>query len=41
MGKLLTCKINKFWLQTEISSKNEMYNDKTYNIFGINIKFKD
>lgn len=41
MGKLLTCKINKFWLQTEISSKNEMYNDKTYSIFGINIKFKD
>lgn len=41
MGKLLACKINKFWLQTEISSKNEMYNDKTYNIFGINIKFKD
>lgn len=41
MGKLLTCKINKFWLQTEISSKNEMYNDKIYNIFGINIKFKD
>lgn len=40
LGKLMACKINKFWLQTEISSKNEMY-DKTYHVLGFDVKFKD
>ncbi len=41
MGKLMTCKVNKFWLQTSLSSKNKMYTDKTYHILGFDIKFTD
>ena len=41
MGKLMTCKVNHFWLQSDISSKNEMYSNKTYNILGLQIKFTD
>ena len=41
MGKLMTCKINKFWLQTSLSSKNDMYASKTYHILGFDIKFTD
>lgn len=41
MGKLMTCKVNKFWLQTSLSSKNDMYTDKTYNVLGFDIKFTD
>lgn len=41
MAKLMTCKVNHFWLQSDISSKNEMYSNKTYNIFGMQIRFTD
>ncbi len=41
MGKLMTCKVNKFWLQTSLSSKNDMYTDKTYHVLGFDIKFTD
>ncbi len=41
MGKLMTCKVNKFWLQTSLASKNDMYTDKTYHVLGFDIKFTD
>ncbi len=40
LGKLMACKVNKFWLQTSLSSKNDMYN-KTYHVLGFDIKFTD
>ncbi|HIU40009.1 MAG TPA: glycosyltransferase family 39 protein [Candidatus Aphodocola excrementigallinarum] len=41
MAKLMTCKVNHFWLQSDISSKNEMYSNKAYNVLGMQIKFTD
>ena len=41
MVKLMTCKVNHFWLQSDISSKNEMYSSKTYDVLGMQIKFTD
>ena len=40
MGKLLVCKIDKFWLQNDIESKNSIYTEKEFNILGNHIKFK-
>lgn len=37
--KLLGCKANRFWLQSELTAKNDMYQEKTFNILGLNIKF--
>lgn len=41
MIKLMSCKIGRFWLQSDISSKNEMYSNKTYDVLGIQVKFTD
>ena len=38
-SKLLFCKVNRFWIQSNISVKNEVYKNKVYNIVGIKIKF--
>lgn len=37
--KLLGCKVNRFWLQSELTAKNDMYQEKTFSILGLNIKF--
>ena len=36
---LLGCKVNRFWLQSELTAKNDMYQEKTFNIMGLNIRF--
>ncbi len=41
MAKLMACKIDHFWLQSDISSKNEMYSNKTYDVFGVQVRFTD
>lgn len=41
MGKLFTCKTNRFWLQSNISSKNDMYSSKSYNVLGMKVNFSD
>ena len=38
-GKLFLCKANRFWLQSELAAKNDMYKDKVFNILGLDIKF--
>lgn len=39
MIKLFTCKIDKFWLQSDIKEEANAFQDKTINILGIQIKF--
>lgn len=41
MTRLMACKVNRLWLQTGLSAKNDMYLEKTFNIFGTQIKFTD
>ena len=38
-AKLFLCKANRFWLQSELTAKNDMYEDKVFNILGLEIKF--
>lgn len=39
--ELFICKIDNFWLQSNISVKSDMYKNKVYNLAGFNIKFND
>ena len=38
-GKLMICKIDHFWLSSDLNLESESYNDKTINIGNVNIKF--
>lgn len=41
MTQLMTCKIDNFWLQSDISVKHNMYITKKINILGMKINFMD
>ena len=38
-GKLMVCKIDRFWLSSGLEDEMGSFNDKTFKILGINIKF--
>ena len=38
-GKLMVCKVDRFWLSSGLEDEMGSFNDKSFNIFGINIKF--
>ena len=38
-GKLMVCKVDRFWLSSGLENEMSSFNDKTFNIMGINIKF--
>lgn len=38
-GKLMVCKINKFWLFSDLENEMGSFNDKSFKILGITIKF--
>lgn len=38
-GKLMVCKVDRFWLSSGLENEMGSFNDKTFNIMGINIKF--
>lgn len=40
-GKLMLCKIDHFWLSSGLELETGSFNDKSMNLFGINIKFSD
>jgi len=37
-GKLMLCKIDRFWLQSDLNLETSQYSDRTFNLFGYNIK---
>ena len=37
-GKLMLCKIDRFWLQSDLNLETGQYSDRTFNLFGYNIK---
>ena len=40
-GKLMLCKIDRFWLFSGLDLETGSFNDKQMNLFGLNIKFSD
>ncbi len=38
-GKLMICKVDRFWLSSALDDEMGSFNDKEFNILGINIKF--
>ena len=38
-GKLMVCKVDRFWLSSGLEDEMGSFNDKNFNILGINIKF--
>ena len=38
-GKLMVCKVDRFWLSSGLEDEMGSFNDKSFNILGINIKF--
>ena len=38
-GKLMICKVDRFWLSSGLENEMGSFNDKSFNVFGINIKF--
>lgn len=40
-GSLMLCKIDHFWLESGLELETGSFNDKSMNVFGINIKFSD
>ena len=38
-GKLMICKVDRFWLSSGLDDEMGSFNDKEFNILGINIKF--
>ncbi len=40
-GKLMLCKIDRFWLGSGLELETGSFNDKSLNIFGIDIKFSN
>lgn len=41
LSQLMVCKIDNFWLQSDIATENETYLDKTVSIMGYDVKFVD
>ena len=37
-GRLMLCKIDHFWLQSDLNMETGQYSDRTFNLFGYNIK---
>lgn len=37
-GKLMLCKVDRFWLQSDLGMETGQYNDRTFNLFGNDIK---
>ena len=37
-GKLMLCKIDRFWLQSDLNLETGQYSNRTFNLFGYNIK---
>ena len=37
-GRLMLCKIDHFWLQSDLKMETIQYSDKTFNLFGFNIR---
>ena len=37
-GRLMLCKIDHFWLQSDLDMETAQYNDKIFNLFGFDIK---
>ncbi len=37
-GKLMLCKIDRFWLQSDLGMETEQYQDRSFNVFGYDIK---
>ena len=37
-GRLMLCKIDHFWLQSDLDMETAQYNDKTFNLFRFDIK---
>jgi hypothetical protein len=40
-GKLMLCKIDRFWLQSDLNLETGQYNDKTINVFGFDFRMGD
>lgn len=40
-ANLFVCKASNFWLQSDLYAKNNMYKSKTFDVFGLEIKFSD
>ncbi len=38
-GKLMVCKVDRFWLSSGLENEMGSFNDKSFKILGINIKF--
>ena len=38
-GKLMVCKVDRFWLSSGLENEMGSFNDKEFKIFGISIKF--
>ena len=38
-GKLMLCKVDRFWLSSGLEMESGSFTDKNFNIFGINISF--
>lgn len=38
-GKLMVCKVNRFWLSSDLENEMGSFNDKKFNILGLTIKF--
>ena len=38
-GKLMICKVDRFWLSSGLENEMGSFNDKSFNVFGLNIKF--
>lgn len=37
-GRLLLCKVDRFWLQSDLNMETGQYSDRTFNLFGLDIK---
>lgn len=40
-GRLMLCKIDHFWLFSDLDLETGSFNEKNLNVFGINVKFSD
>lgn len=38
-GKLMVCKVNRFWLSSNLEDEMGSFNDKEFKVFGLTIKF--
>lgn len=37
-GRLMLCKVDRFWLQSDLNMETGQYSDRTFNLFGFDIK---